>query len=190
MQTPPLCRVLHLGAKRRSYSPTQTPAAWSCSALERGLTWSVKPPCFSSVSSRRAGEEEEEERQLPRHHLDLDHSLHMSRQGSDSWKKHLYFTFPANMRTISVIETTVFAYFTKNHYHQQISKIVLKLTKIGFLILISFSFTVVVAFTIWENMGLTFTAVFTNSVALHRYHWRLRLYWKIYIRVQEVGLSN
>lgn len=84
MQTPPLCRVLHLGAKRRSYSPTQTPAAWSCSALERGLTWSVKPPCFSSVSSRRAGEEEEEESQVPRHHRDLDHSLHMSRQGTDS----------------------------------------------------------------------------------------------------------
>jgi len=43
------------------YLPPKTQAVWSCSALEHGVMWSVKPPCFSSVSSQRAGEEEQEE---------------------------------------------------------------------------------------------------------------------------------
>ena len=81
MQTPALCRGLQLGAKRWSSTkeespPPQTQAAWSCSALEHGVVWSVKPPCFSSVSSQRAGEEEEEEEgHLPRyHHESVRHS--------------------------------------------------------------------------------------------------------------------
>lgn len=68
MQTPALCRGLQLGAQKTICIPLQTQAAWSCSALERGATWSVKPPCFSSASSQRAGEEEEEEAHLPWHH--------------------------------------------------------------------------------------------------------------------------
>lgn len=74
MQTRTLCRGLQLGVKRRSwtpdYLPPQTPAVWSCSAREHGVMLSVMPPCFSSVSSQKAGEEEEaeEEQHLPWHH--------------------------------------------------------------------------------------------------------------------------
>lgn len=63
--TPAHCRALHLGARRDL--PPATPAAWSCSAPEPGLTWSVKPPCFSSVSFQRAGDEGEEGGPLHRH---------------------------------------------------------------------------------------------------------------------------
>lgn len=82
MQTPVLYRGLRLGAPTRSYSQEyllpQTQAAWSCLALERGVMWSVKPPCFSSVSFQRAGEEEEEQDKGGGHH-------HESMRHSDSY---------------------------------------------------------------------------------------------------------
>lgn len=75
MQTPAICWDLHLGAQKRTWIlkrlPTQ--AAWSCSAAECGAAWSVKPPCFSSASSPRAGEEEDEEEEgrLHWHHKSI-----------------------------------------------------------------------------------------------------------------------
>lgn len=80
MQTPALCRPFHPGAQRRSYFlPPQTPPAWSCSALDHGLMWSARWPCFSSASSQRADEEEEEEGHLLwHHHESMRHSdLHL-----------------------------------------------------------------------------------------------------------------
>lgn len=72
MQTPAHCRGLQLGNEKMicipEYLPLPTQAVWSCSVLEHGAMWSVKPQCFSSVSSQRAGEEgmeEEEEGHLP-----------------------------------------------------------------------------------------------------------------------------
>lgn len=78
MQIPAAQRPFQPGVLRCSWipecSPVQTPAVWSCSALEPGPVWSVKPPCFSCASSQRAeeeeaGQEEDEEWCLLCHHL-------------------------------------------------------------------------------------------------------------------------
>lgn len=61
--TPATCRASPLGARRTIWEYLQVPtrAVCSCSAVERGAEWRVRLPCFSSVSSPRAGGEEEEE---------------------------------------------------------------------------------------------------------------------------------
>lgn len=89
--TPAACRASPLGAQRRTiweYLQAATRAACSCSAVERGAGWSVRPPCFSSASSPRAGGEEEEEEEPCFHPSRLSRSRRTDDETRDDTTLH------------------------------------------------------------------------------------------------------